>query len=452
MNPWGVLGLASFRRLRRIAHFGGSVIPKTRPHEERIDRSDASHQPEGQNDRSNTFMHIALQGWLGRIALITTLLRFVAAAQTATPLTLMSPMPYAVFQRGPQNSARIPVAGSAGTVVDRVEAKITLAAEYLEGIDGRSSDFVEIARPGAREFHGSIEAAAGGWYTLTVRALDAAGTVVGETTLSKVGVGEVFVAAGHSFCSNFQGDRPGKAQEDRVATCIDWTDAPPAHLAFRHADDPLRPADAKRASPWTAVGDVLVRQLHVPILIISTGIGGTTVERWARVAETPGSGDSSYVACRATLQRWTPYTGLRALVWLGNENDLNQGPSAELFADNFKRLIARSRIDSGFANLPWVIAFDAYDPGILEKIGPVEMQRRKENLDRGAQHVLETVPFTYDGPQTDDLGPEFRRSDGDHFNEAGVRELGIRFARQITRAFFPPPVPTPQSPRENAAP
>lgn len=76
------------------------------------------------------------------------------------------------------------------------------------------------------------------------------------------------------------------------------------------------------------------------------------------------------------------------------------------------------------------------------------MQRRKERIDRGAQRVLETVPFTNDGPQTDDLGPEFRRSDGDHFNETGVRQLGIRFARQITRAFFPAPIPAPQPPAD----
>lgn len=381
------------------------------------------------------------------LRLLATAWLTAISLHAADGLNLTSPMPYAVFQRSLSNTARIPIAGSTTADITRVEAKVTLAPEYREGTDGQSTAWTEIARPNTHEFHGSLETPAGGWYTVSVRALNTAGTVVGESAIVKVGVGEVFVAAGHSFCSNFQGDKPGKAEEDRVATCIDWTDIPPAQLAFRHADDPLRPGDARRASPWPAVGDVLVRQLHVPILIISTGIGGTTVERWRKVAENPATGDSSYVACRATLQRWTPYTGLRALIWFGNENDLNQGPSAETFTDNFQRLITRTRIDSNIPNLPWIIAFDAFDPGILEKIGPVEMQRRKERIDRGAQRVLETVPFTYDGPQTDDLGPEFRRSDGDHFNEAGVRQLGIRFARQITRAFFPPPIPAPHPPQ-----
>ena len=367
--------------------------------------------------------------------------------RAAEALVLTSPMPYVVFQRSAASVARIPVAGRANVIGVHVEARVTLLPPYLEGVDGRSSEFTEIVQPTTRDFAGFLEVTAGGWYELTVRVKDAAGQVVGENSIMKVGVGEVFVAAGHSFCSNFQGDRPGRAEEDRVATCADWKEAPPVPLAFRHCDDPLRPGDADRASPWPAVGDVLVRELHVPVLFICTGVGGTTVEEWRKGADNPTVKSRAYPACRATLQRWTPYTGVRALVWFGNENDLPAGPTAEVFADNLRHLIAQTRIDSGYTELPWVIGFDAYDPGVVEKVGPAEKQRRKERIDRGTEIVLETVPYTYDGPQTDDLGPEFRRSDGDHFNEAGVRQLGARFARKIVQAFFPGALPPPQPPR-----
>ena len=190
-----------------------------------------------------------------------------------------------------------------------------------------------------------------------------------------------------------------------------------------------------------------MRQWHVPVLIICTGIGGTTVVQWRAGAEDPNVPSHAYQGCRATLQRLTPFTGLRAVVWFGNENDLPAGPSAVVFSENLRALIARTRIDAGYASLPWVIGFDAYDPGVAEKVGPEEKLRRKERIDRGTEMVLQTVPFTYDGPQTDDLGPEFRRSDGDHFNEAGVRELGVRFARKINQAFFPGAISQPQPPR-----
>jgi hypothetical protein len=114
-----------------------------------------------------------------------------------------------------------------------------------------------------------------------------------------------------------------------------------------------------------------------------------------------------------------------------------------VFSVQLSQIIQHSRIDSGHPHLPWVIAFDAYDPSVTARVGAEDKQRRKERIDRGTDMVLETVPYTYDGPQTDDLGPEFRRSDGDHFNSAGVAQLGLRFSRKIVQAFFQPPAPDP---------
>jgi len=368
-----------------------------------------------------------------------------ASSAPAITITLTYPVPYIVLQRSASNSARMHIVGRTDKPVAILEAKTTLMVPYQLGIDGTPVDFTEIAKPAALEFSGELEVAAGGWYELTVQGKDAAGKVIAQGAVSKIGVGEVFVAAGHSFCSNFQGDAPSKAQDDRVATCADWKEVPPSPLAFRHCEDPLRPGDENRASPWPSVGDMLVARLHVPVLIVCAGMGGSTVEEWRKGAEDPAVKIRGYPTFRQILQHLTPFTGLRAVIWFGNENDLGNGPTAEVFSNDMSKLIAHSRVDSGYPNLPWVIAFDAYDPGVTQKLGAEEKQRRKERLDRGTEMVLQTVPYTYDGPQTDDLGPEFRRSDKDHFNEAGVKQLGVRFARQITRAFFPSPTPAPQA-------
>jgi hypothetical protein len=371
-----------------------------------------------------------------------------AGAALAGTMTLASPASYEVFQRSIANTAMMPIAGKTVKPVAMVEARIVLMPPYQQGKDGRTVDFTEVARPNAAEFSGSIEVPAGGWYEVTVRAKDASGQLVAQASVQKIGVGEVFVAAGHSFCSNYNGDAPSSAQDDRVASCADWTQAPALPLAFRHCDDPLRPGDQNRASPWPAVGDQLVSQLHVPVLWICTGMGGSTAAEWRRGAEDPALTQRGYPKFRTTLQQLTPSTGLRAVVWLGNENDLGSGPTAEAFSDDLRTIIAHSRSDSRCPDLPWLIAFDAYDPAIVKKVGADEKQRRKERLDRGAEIVLQTVPNTYDGPQTDDLGPEFRRADGDHFNEAGLHQLALRFSRKIIQAFFPVAVPSPLPPRQ----
>jgi hypothetical protein len=369
------------------------------------------------------------------------------APALAGTMTLTSPATYEVLQRSAANTARMPIAGRTVVPAALVEARATLMPPYHEGSDGSPVAFTEIARPQAEDFSGSLEVPAGGWYEVTVRATDAAGQLIAQAAVQKVGVGEVFVAAGHSFCSNYNGDAPSSAQDDRVASCADWSQAPLQPLAFRHCDDPLRPGDQDRASPWPAVGDQLVSLLHVPVLWICTGMGGSTAAQWRRGAEDPALSQRGYPAFRATLQHLTPFTGLRAIVWLGNENDLGSGPTAESFSDDLRTIIAHARSDARCPDLPWIIAFDAYDPAVARRFGADEKQRRKERIDRGTEIVLQTVPYTYDGPQTDDLGPEYRRSDGDHFNQAGLHQLALRFARKITQAFFPLAIPAPSPPR-----
>ena len=277
---------------------------------------------------------------------------------------------------------------------------------------------------------------AGGWYALPRCAPKERSqeNVLAEGAVEKVGVGEVFVAAGHSFCSGWNSEAPAKARDDRVATCAAWGGSA-APLSFRHCEDPLRPADGTRASPWPAAGDLLVSRLHVPVLLVNTGIGGTTVEEWLKGAADPASKGRGYPAFRLVLRHVTPYTGLRAVLWFGNENDLWKGPSAKVFSDNLGKLIAHSRMDSGCPNLPWVIASDAYFPDVASRPRP-----RGEAAAEGTDSISgprgnragKPCPIPTTAPRPERSWPAIPPLPELAIisMRTGVQQLGVRFARK----------------------
>ena len=92
-------------------------------------------------------MHMDRSGWWRGLLLIATKSLVVSTARATDGFEFASPVPYAVFQRSLSNTGRIPIVGSAAGVVARVEAKVTLAPEYKEGFDGRSSG-LRVKSPG----------------------------------------------------------------------------------------------------------------------------------------------------------------------------------------------------------------------------------------------------------------------------------------------------------------
>ena len=344
------------------------------------------------------------------------LLGSLAGAQNPTPkpaplgqgtIRLTSPQERQVFQRDDRNRAMMTVAGKAPPDVDSVEARLT-----PQGIPpDLGGKWTPIAGPGQitkGEFRGTLPAPAG-WYDLHVRGR-AGQIVVSKAELPRVGVGEVFVVCGQSNSAN-HGNKPQTPKEDRVSalTANSW----------QAAKDPQPLATGDGGSPWPLLGDMLVKELDVPVAFASCGYGGTTTAQWQPDKQL-------YPRLQTVLKRLGP-RGARAILWHQGESDALSGVSTETYQQNMAALIAASRRDAGW-EVPWVVAAVSYLPA-----------NTRPNMDAvlAAQRALWKNGLALEGPDTDIIAGPAYRYDAVHFNEEGLRAHAVRWQLALRRAFFP---------------
>jgi hypothetical protein len=111
---------------------------------------------------------------------------------------------------------------------------------------------------------------AGGWYRLEVRALRA-GVEVSATVVEHVGVGEVFIVAGQSNAANYGQER----QTTRTGLVAAFDGA-----GWQLANDPQPGAAGTKGSFMPSFGDAMAERFPVPIGIVATAIGSTSVREW----------------------------------------------------------------------------------------------------------------------------------------------------------------------------
>lgn len=340
------------------------------------------------------------------ISLILTLL----AAMPPTPegkIVLVSPLARQVIQRDDNNQGRVAIKGS----VDLSATKIEAQAVLMPGAKGKNTDWEMVAEgEGIKNgtFEGAIAVTAGGWYTIKVRALKEKETVA-ESTVERVGVGEVIITAGQSNSANHGGAKLSP-NDDRVSA---WDGK-----AWRKADDPQPIATGKGGTPWPVLGDSLVQQLQVPVGFISVGSGGTSVEQWQ-------PGGKLYPRLKDALTQMGK-NGVRCVLWHQGESDAIAGTSADLYKQRIETLIKQSRTDAGF-DLPWFIAGVSY-------IGPKHVG--KQAAVREGQKKACDNKLTFEGPETDDMHGDLRLGDGVHFSEKGLKEHARRWAEVLLKKLF----------------
>ena len=355
-----------------------------------------------------------------------------ARAETGAKLGLRSPADFQVFQRETRTTGKVLVEGT--VEIQNAPAKPLRLEARLEGQTGGERPNEWRALPldlRVRRFRAELPAPAGGWHRLIVRLVEETNTLA-EVAVEHVGVGEVFVIAGQSNSAN-HGEERQRPRSPLVVAC--------AKGIWRPANDPQPGASGGGGSFIPAFGDAMAERFKVPIGIVACGVGATSVREWLPKGEAIAAPPTTGANVAATGSNAWASTGelfeklvanmrqagrFRALLWHQGESDNHQPADREispsLYREYLRHVIEASRVQAGW-KAPWFVALASYHTP----------QDRGSGELRAAQKSLATDGLALEGPNTDELGPEFREANGQgvHFNARGLRKHGEIWAEKL---------------------
>lgn len=378
---------------------------------------------------------------------------------TSAQITITYPTSRAVFQRDNNNQCLIYIAGNYTAFSDKIEAR-AIARPFFPTQGTTTSWTVIQSNPSNGYYYGTLSVS-GGWYDLEVRHWNAS-TLLGTTSIQKIGVGEVFLIAGQSNSTGdgglkSQGNYGPMANDDRVSivnnsvnfpTNYGGIDLPRAEFSRLDSTFNIAPFGVS-AWCWGALGDTLTKKLNVPIAFFNGGWSGTGSNAWQESANdstaTPFNfftmpRGMPYGNLRAALNFYAAQFGVRAVLWHQGETDNVQEVSRNTYGNNLKTIITKSREHSGKSNLAWVVSkasrykgFQIINSRTWQPV--IDAQNDVIGLNGIAQPNYVTQVF--EGPTTDDLvGPNIRTSDSIHFVGNGHRILASVWNQRLNTAFF----------------
>jgi len=192
-----------------------------------------------------------------------------------------------------------------------------------------------------------------------------------------------------------------------------------------------------------AFGDVMAAKFNVPIGLVAIGVGSTSVREWlpkddavAAPSDTGRNiimtGSNAWVCTGELFDHITDVEkqfgpeGFRAVLWHQGESDSHEPVDRAItpaqYRQYLQRVIEASRAAAGW-RVPWFVAQASYH-------SPKDMGSSEV---RAAQKSLATDGIALAGPNTDELGPEYRQNNGQgvHMNPRGLQKHGELWAECV---------------------
>jgi len=381
------------------------------------------------------------------------LIQYTSLAQ----LSLSYPFNGTVFQRNASGQGNIPIGGSYTGAVDRIEARAVSVA------GGSTTGWATIHNnPSNGIFGGTLNNVSGGWYTLEVRSV-LFNNVVQTTSLSRVGVGEVFVVAGQSngrgldnYGALASSDGQGRVKYINSSwPCPNGTcqsvEPPFPVISTLNSTFPGLAIAPNGVSPWAygELGDALIGRFNVPVAFFNTAADGTSVGNWSRSSDGlpsahvffgtqyANNADFPYHWLRKSLNYYAHLFGIRAILWhqgesdnlKNNNGDPSDNTSAAEYRDSLQYVINKSRAHSGKSALAWAVSRASY-------LAPRGADSEVVN---GQNSIINSLNKIFAGPETDNI--QIPREDGVHIKNVsggvqGVSQLASAWNSALNTSFF----------------
>ena len=373
-----------------------------------------------------------------------TIILLLIAFSSFSQITIDLPLSRSVFQRDNKNTSTIYVSGNynealVGGIPQKIEARL-VPIKQGEGI---TTDWILITdKPENGTFVGSLTGT-GGWYQLQVRVWRNGG-LVAQSSVDKVGIGEVFLIAGQSNAEGKRGFGEKSSTDDRV-NCfdyqkIDFLDEIPPFKSFSHLEtsSSIAPRGEGGAWCWGELGDFLVKRLNVPVMFFNVAYGGTSIENWYSssigLATTHPffkytfPRDTPYSYMRITLQYYLSQMGMRAVLWCQGEAEADLKTTEDYYAVNLKKVIDKSRFDSG-KKISWVVA----------RTSLMNVNQTYSAAIKAQNRVINPSDYIFEGPYTDSV--QVPRFEGVHFQKSGISDLAKAWDKKLNDNFFSQSIP-----------
>jgi hypothetical protein len=353
-------------------------------------------------------------------------------------ITINLPLTRSVFQRDNNNTSSIYISGNYEDAIEKIEARL-LPVKVGQGI---ATDWAPIInKPQNGSFVGSIKGT-GGWYQLQVRAWKN-GAVFSQSTVEKVGIGEVFLIAGQS---NAEGKRNygEKASFDDRINCfdyqkVDFLDEIPPFQSFSHIERTSSIAPRGQGTwCWGELGDLLAKRLNVPIMFFNAAYEGTSIENWYSSSigvstkhpyfkfTFPNQTPYSYL--RISLQYYISQLGLRSVLWQQGEAETDLKTTQEYYKTALGKVIEKSRLESG-KKISWMLA----------RVSLLNTNQIYPTVINAQNNVINPADYIFEGPNTDSI--QNPRPEGVHFTDSGISDLAKAWDIKMNTRFFSQSIP-----------